>query len=124
MVRPAGPGQAMLAPKIEARMLQELGLKATDTVLEIGTGSGYMAALMAAKAEFVYTVEIDPALVELARQNLQQAGIVNVSVDLGDGSLCFGGSVFKFGHGSLASCCTAQNRHRTCEVKYFLCSAQ
>lgn len=82
----AGPGQAMLAPKIEARMLQELGLKATDTVLEIGTGSGYMAALMAAKAEFVYTVEIDPALVELARKNLQQAGIVNVSVDLGDGA--------------------------------------
>lgn len=80
----AGPGQVMLAPKIEARMLQELGLKATDTVLEIGTGSGYMAALLAAKAEFVYTVEIDPALVELARKNLQQAGVANVSVDIGD----------------------------------------
>ena len=80
----AGPGQTMLAPKIEARMLQELGLKATDTVLEIGTGSGYMAALLAAKAEFVYTVEIDPALVELARQNLAKAGVANVSVDIGD----------------------------------------
>ena len=80
----AGPGQVMLAPKIEARMLQELGLKATDTVLEIGTGSGYMAALLAAKAEFVYTVEIDPALVELARQNLAKAGVANVSVDIGD----------------------------------------
>ena len=80
----AGPGQTMLAPKIEARMLQELGLKATDTVLEIGSGSGYMAALLAAKAEFVYSVEIDPALVDFARQNLAQAGIVNVSVDLGD----------------------------------------
>lgn len=82
----AVPGQTMLAPKIEARMLQELGLKATDTVLEIGTGSGYMAALLAAKAEFVYTVEIDPALVELARQNLQQAGVANVCVDIGDGA--------------------------------------
>ena len=80
----AVPGQTMLAPKIEARMLQELGLKATDTVLEIGTGSGYMAALLAAKAEFVYTVEIDPALVELARQNLAKAGVANVSVDIGD----------------------------------------
>ena len=78
------PGQTMLAPKIEARMLQELGLKATDTVLEIGTGSGYMAALLAAKAEFVYTVEIDPALVELARQNLAKAGVANVCVDIGD----------------------------------------
>ena len=82
----AVPGQTMLAPKIEARMLQELGLKATDTVLEIGTGSGYMAALLAAKAEFVYTVEIDPALVELARQNLAKAGVANVSVDIGDGA--------------------------------------
>lgn len=78
------PGQTMLAPKIEARILQELGLKATDTVLEVGTGSGYMAALLAAKAEFVYTVEIDPALVELARKNLQQAGVANVCVDIGD----------------------------------------
>ena len=49
----AQPGQTMLAPRIEARLLQELSIKNTDTVLEIGTGSGYMAALLAAKAEFV-----------------------------------------------------------------------
>jgi protein-L-isoaspartate(D-aspartate) O-methyltransferase len=83
---PIGQGQVMLAPKIEARILQELNIRNTDTVLEIGTGTGYMAALIAARAEFVYTVEIDPVLVELARQNLQQAGVVNVSVDLGDGA--------------------------------------
>ena len=77
-------GQTMLAPKIEARMLQELNIRAKDKVLEIGSGSGYMAALIAAKAEFVYTVEIDPELVDLARKNLQQAGVANVSVDLGD----------------------------------------
>lgn len=77
-------GQSMLAPKIEARMLQELSIKAKDKVLEIGAGSGYMAALLAARAEFVYTVDIDPALVELARKNLKEAGVANVSVDLGD----------------------------------------
>ncbi len=80
------PSQTMLAPRVEARLLQELTIRNTDKVLEIGTGSGYMAALLAAKAEFVYTVEIDPELVELARGNLQKAGVANVSVDLGDGS--------------------------------------
>ena len=83
---PLGNGQSMLAPKTEARMFQELGVKNTDKVLEIGTGSGYVAALLAARAEFVYSVEIDPALVEMARANLAQAGVVNVSVDLGDGA--------------------------------------
>ena len=59
----AAPGQTMLAPRVEARLLQELAVKNTDKVLEIGTGSGYMAALLAAKAEFVYSVEIDSELV-------------------------------------------------------------
>ena len=77
-------GQTMLAPRVEARLLQEVAVKNTDKVLEIGTGSGYMAALLAAKAEFVYSVEIDPELVDLARANLEKAGVANVSVDLGD----------------------------------------
>ena len=81
----AQPGQTMLAPRIEARLLQELSIRNTDKVLEIGTGSGYMAALLAAKAEYVYSVEIDPELVDLARTNLQKAGVANVSVGLGDG---------------------------------------
>lgn len=79
-------GQTLLAPKMEARMLQELGIRNTDTVLEIGTGSGYMAALLAARAEYVYSIEIDPELAETARQNLQQAGIANVTVETGDGA--------------------------------------
>jgi protein-L-isoaspartate(D-aspartate) O-methyltransferase len=79
-------GQVMLAPKMEARILQEVAIRNTDKVLEIGSGSGYMAALLAAKAEFVYSVEIDPALVEVARKNLKQAGVANVSVDVGDGA--------------------------------------
>lgn len=82
----ARPSQTMLAPRIEARMLQALGIRNTDKVLEIGAGSGYMAALLAARAEFVYTVEIDPQLVDLARTNLAAAGVANVSVDLGDGA--------------------------------------
>lgn len=76
--------QTMLAPRMEARMLQELNVKNSDKVLEIGAGSGYMAALLAAKAQFVFTVDIDPAMVEMARRNLTRAGVANVSVDLGD----------------------------------------
>ena len=64
---PLGSGAAMLEPKMEARLLQELGLKSTDRVLEIGAGSGYMAALLAARAEFVTSLEIEPALVAMAR---------------------------------------------------------
>ena len=81
-----GVGQTMLVPRMEARMLQELGVKTKDSVLEIGTGSGYMAALIAAKAEFVYSVEIDPALAGMARDNLQRVDVANVSVELGDGA--------------------------------------
>jgi len=83
---PLGDGQMMLAPKIEAKMLQELGIKKTDKVLEIGTGSGYMAALLAARAEHVITVECRPALVDIAKQNLERAGVKNVTVELGDGA--------------------------------------
>lgn len=83
---PLGEGQAMLAPKIEAKLLQELGLKKTDKVLEIGTGSGYMAALLAARAEHVVSVENRPALAEQARRNLAAAGVDNVTVETGDGT--------------------------------------
>ena len=84
--RQAAPNQRMLAPRIEAKILQALGLRNTDKVLLVGAGSGFLAALMAAKAEFVYAVEIDPELVAFARGNLQRAGVANVSVDLGDGA--------------------------------------
>ena len=80
----ARPGQSMLPPRLEARIFQELALRNTDTVLEVGSGSGYMAALLATRAEFVHSVEIDPRLAELARSNLQRAGVVNVFVETGD----------------------------------------
>lgn len=80
------PSQTMLSPKIEARLLQEVGIRSGDTVLEVGTGTGYMAALLASRAEIVYSVEIDPVLAEKAKENLQKAGITNVSVEVGDGA--------------------------------------
>ena len=83
---PLGGGQVMLAPKIEAKMLQELVLKKTDKVLEIGTGSGYMAALLAARAEHVVTIESRPELAATAKENLERAGIANVTVEVGNGA--------------------------------------
>lgn len=83
---PLGSGQVMLAPRVEAKLLQELGIKKTDKVLEIGTGSGYMAALLAARAEHVVSVESRPELADFARQNLKRAGIANVDVEVADGA--------------------------------------
>jgi protein-L-isoaspartate(D-aspartate) O-methyltransferase len=72
--------QVMLAPRVEARFLQDAALQATDKVLEIGTGSGYMAALAAHQAASVLSFEIDSALAQQARANLQAAGVTNVEV--------------------------------------------
>jgi protein-L-isoaspartate(D-aspartate) O-methyltransferase len=83
---PLGHGAVMLAPKIEAKILQAVQCKPTDNVLEIGTGSGYMAALLAAKAEHVWSVEIEPALAQRARKRLKEQGIENVVVEEGDGA--------------------------------------
>ena len=82
---PIGSGQIMLAPKIEAKMMQELGIKKTDKVLEIGTGSGYMAALLAARAEHVISVEIRPEIAAFPKENLERAGVSNVTVEVGNG---------------------------------------
>lgn len=79
-------GQCMLAPKVEARMLQDLAIQGHEKVLEIGTGSGYMAALLAQRAQRVISLEIEPELVAVARANLQKAGILNAEVRQGDGA--------------------------------------
>ncbi len=83
---PLPNGQSMLTPKMEARLLQELGLKRHERVLEIGAGSGYMAALLAHRAQHVTTLEIDPELAQLATANLQRAWIMNVTVVEADAS--------------------------------------
>ncbi|MGV8804922.1 MAG: protein-L-isoaspartate O-methyltransferase family protein [Polaromonas sp.] len=80
------PGQCMLEPRVEARTLQDLSVQKHEKVLEIGTGSGYMAALLAHRAQQVITLEIEPTLVETARKNLQKAGIYNAEVRLADGA--------------------------------------
>ena len=79
-------GLSMLQPRVEARILQDLQIKPTDRVLEIGAGSGYMAALLAYRAERVVSLEINPELAEMARENLRDAGVLNADVRLGDGA--------------------------------------
>lgn len=87
-------GQNMLAPRVEARMLQDLGLKPHERVLEIGTGSGYMAALLGYQAQRVISLEISSALAETAKENLIQAGVRNVEVRLADGAAAAPGGAF------------------------------
>jgi len=82
---PIGCGQVMLKPVIEGKILQALRVTKSDTVLEIGAGSGWFAALLAARAEWVRTMEIEPELVKLASANLERNGVQNVVVVDGDG---------------------------------------
>jgi len=81
---PLGHGESMLAPKLEARLVQELTVRREDRVLEVGTGSGYMTALLASLARHVYSVEIVPELSAQAGRNLARAGISNVTLEVGD----------------------------------------
>jgi protein-L-isoaspartate(D-aspartate) O-methyltransferase len=79
-------GQCMLDPKVEARMLQDVAPQAHEKVLEVGAGSGYMAALLASRAQRVISLEIEPQLARMARENLQRAGIHNAEVREADGA--------------------------------------
>jgi protein-L-isoaspartate(D-aspartate) O-methyltransferase len=83
---PLPGGECMFTPKLEARILQEMSIKKHEQVLEIGAGSGYMAALLAHKARHVTTVEISPALSAMAEKNLQDYGVTNVTVAPGNGA--------------------------------------
>lgn len=79
-------GQVMLEPKVEARLLQEVNPRAHEKVLEVGAGSGYMASLLAGRAQRVISLEIEPELVRTARENLQRAGVQNADVRQADGA--------------------------------------
>jgi protein-L-isoaspartate(D-aspartate) O-methyltransferase len=79
-------GETMVPPRVDARLMHDLQLKGTEKVLEIGTGSGYLAALLAGRAQRVVSLEINPELASNARNNLQRAGITNVDVRVADGS--------------------------------------
>ena len=84
---PIGDGQVMMQPKVEARLLQALEPSSNDIVLEIGTGTGHVAALLAHQGEHVMTVEIRPEFVSLAKENLFQNNTGNVEVIHGDGAV-------------------------------------
>jgi protein-L-isoaspartate(D-aspartate) O-methyltransferase len=77
-------GEVMLEPRIEARLLQELQLQPSDRVLEIGTGSGFMALLLSQLAATVTTIDIDARLADQARARLAKAGAQGVQVIHGD----------------------------------------
>lgn len=79
-------GQCMLEPKVEARLLQDLQVRRHEKVLEVGAGSGYMAALLGRQAQRVVSLEIVPELAAMAAANLQRAGLRNVSVREADGA--------------------------------------
>jgi protein-L-isoaspartate(D-aspartate) O-methyltransferase len=89
---PLPEGEHMLFPRVEARVLQELAVKKHESVLEIGAGSGYMAALLAHRARHVLTVDIKPALAELAKRNLTENGVTNAEVATGDGARGWAGA--------------------------------
>ena len=83
---PIGEGEKMWPPKMEARVLQELAVKRSDRVLEVGTGSGYLTALLAHRAAQVYSVELRPALAAFAGANIARHGVDNVMLETGDGA--------------------------------------
>jgi len=81
---PIGDGEKMMAPKLEARIVQEAAPRKSERVLEVGTGSGYLTALLAHRAAHVHSVEIRPALAAFGRANLERHGADNVTLETGD----------------------------------------
>lgn len=81
---PIGHGEVMLSPKLEARMLQSLAIQSGDVVLEVGTGTGYMTALLASLGGHVYSVDIQAEFTRLAGINLTENSIRNITLETGD----------------------------------------
>ena len=83
---PLGHGEVMMAPLVEARLLQELAIKPTDKILEIGTGSGYLTWLLAQLGAKVHSIEIRPEFTDRASGRLAAHGARNVELEIGDGA--------------------------------------
>ncbi|WP_124949455.1 protein-L-isoaspartate O-methyltransferase family protein [Sulfuriferula thiophila] len=81
---PLGHNEVMMSPKLEARILQELAIKKSDVILEVGTGSGYLTALLAELGQHVHSVDIVPEFKTQASAKLQANGITNASLEVGD----------------------------------------
>jgi protein-L-isoaspartate(D-aspartate) O-methyltransferase len=86
---PLGDGEKMWAPKMEARVLQELRLRSGESVLEIGTGSAYFTALLASRATHVTSVEINPRLAAEAKRKLARSAVGDVGLAIADGARGF-----------------------------------
>ncbi len=86
--------ETMLSPKVEAKLAEELLLSPSDCVLEIGTGSGYQAALLASLAHQVTSIELESRLSAFAQNNLQRNGFGNVKVETGDGHAGWGSTEY------------------------------
>jgi protein-L-isoaspartate(D-aspartate) O-methyltransferase len=86
---PLGNGRSLLAPRVEARLVQDLNLSKRDTVLLVGAATGYVAALLAHKAQRVIGLEADAALAAVARNNLRKGGVNNAEIVQADGSQGF-----------------------------------
>jgi protein-L-isoaspartate(D-aspartate) O-methyltransferase len=86
IVIPLDHGQVMMQPKVEARMLQALQIHSTDRILEIGTGSGYITALLSKAGNHVLTIDIFPDFTQGAAKKLSETGITNVTFETGDAS--------------------------------------
>jgi protein-L-isoaspartate(D-aspartate) O-methyltransferase len=91
---PLRPGTAMWSPKMEARVLQDLKLEEGESVLEIGTGSGYFTALLVGMGARVTTVEIDSTLAAEAKAKLARAGTGAVEFEVGDGARGWGSATY------------------------------
>jgi protein-L-isoaspartate(D-aspartate) O-methyltransferase len=91
---PLGDGERMWTPKMEARVVQELELRPDESVLEIGTGSGYLTALLAARSADVTSVEMLPRLAAEAQTKLRQAGVHNARVETADGARGYGSAQY------------------------------
>lgn len=81
---PLGHGQLMMQPKLEARIVQELAIKKTDKILEVGTGSGYLTALLAHQGHHVHSVDIVPEFKTRSEIRLKAHGFANASLEVGD----------------------------------------
>jgi protein-L-isoaspartate(D-aspartate) O-methyltransferase len=84
MCVPIGYNEVMMAPKLEARMLQSLDIQPQESVLEVGTGTGYVTTLLAKLARHVYSIDIHEEFVAAARGKLASDGTVNVTIEQGD----------------------------------------
>jgi len=91
---PLGHGVTMWQPKLEARVVQELHLTRTDKVLEVGTGSGYLTALLSALAGHVTSIEIVPELSAMAKQNLGAYRRDNITLEIGDAAHGWGNDTY------------------------------